>query len=228
MNLESNPSKKDPTTPISDDFDFVFKPITSGLGFHHPKTEVKPMMAEKISVSQSMSPAPMKKEMNVYQNDLSLFYGQQAPATPVEAPKMEAPEVIVKTAAKSDRVIAYVMDLIFLTSVVGLVLTLMAKSIGMDLMEMWQLYPDEMTPLVATQFCGFYMIYFSIFETSSPATLGKNLMGLRVVNMQNRNLSFLPLLLRTFVTLLNILSLGLFSYFDLQNKIAGSKVIRKA
>ncbi len=218
-----------------DDFDFEFKPITSGLGFHQPKTpEIKPVFTDRIpSVPSTPVGAPLgKKEMNVYQNDLSLFYGQASASQPTAtlAPsQVEAEEVVeepYRTATRSQRVFAYVTDLTLICSVLGIVLTVMARTISMDLLEVWSQFPNEITPLVITLFCGFYLMYFSIFEKASQSTLGKNLFHLRVLGTDDRPLALSSLLLRSVVSLLNFVSLGLFSYFDLQNKVTGSKVVR--
>lgn len=236
MNLESQPSKKSKPAVPQDDLsmeDFDFKPITSGLGFHQPKVaDVKPVFTDKTIPSSApiMQNHPLNtvKEMNVYQNDLSLFYGQTN--TTNTAAERTVPEIseekYYRLASASQRITAYFLDLLFLTGVVGIMLTVMARTISMDLLEVWQAYPNEITPLVITIFCGFYFIYFSIFEKAPHASVGKNMLGLRVVDANDKGLSFATLLLRTFVTLVNFVSLGLFSYFDLQNKITHSKVIR--
>ena len=233
MNLESTPSKKNQSPKNNDDFvmdDFEFKPITSGLGFHHPK-QAEPKAASysdrSIPVTTPIIQSiPRKDNSNIYQNDLSLFYGQQTP-TEMEAPKAEIKdEVVYRNASKAQRSFAYVLDLTLVLSMLGIVLTIMARTIEMDLMEVWSAYPNEITPLVVILFCGFYLIYFSIFENSTQSTLGKNLLNLRVVSTKNEIQEFHLLLLRSFISLTNFVSLGLFSYFDLQNKITNSKVIR--
>jgi uncharacterized RDD family membrane protein YckC len=230
MNLESLPSKKNPIVPkdelLMDDFDF--KPITSGLGFHHPKTsDVKPAFERTLSlpvINPTTSHSFPKKEANVYQNDLSIFYGQQ---TSVPTPTVQAKaEKAYRLATKSERILAYMIDLSMVLSFLGIVLTVMARTISMDLMEVWTSFPNEITPLVVVLFIGFYMIYFPIFEKASGSTLGKNIVGLRVVDNQNSQQNFVSLTLRSFVSLLSFASLGLFAFFDLQNKISGSKVIR--
>jgi uncharacterized RDD family membrane protein YckC len=210
--------------------DFDFKPLTSGLGFHHPK-QAEP---KSVSYSERAIPVstpiiqniPRKDTTNVYQNDLSLFYGQQS-TVDLQAPKVEVKEeVVYRNATKAQRSFAYLLDLTMVLSVLGIVLTIMARTIQMDLLEVWMAYPNEITPLVVTMFCGFYVIYFSIFEKSGQSTLGKNLLNLRVVNNRNQIQEFHLLLLRSFISLTNFVSLGLFSYFDLQNKVTNSKVIR--
>lgn len=230
MNLETNSSKKPKANVPLDDIEFDFKPITSGLGFHSQKiTEIKPAFNhESPSMAMPSMPAsqPMaRKESNqIYQNELSSFYGHEKKThAPVELQRVEK---IIRTASKSHRVLAYLMDLALVLSTVGIVLTIMARLIDKDLLEVWSAYPNEITPLVVILFTGFYLIYFSIYDKTSSSTLGKNLMGLRVVDLDNKTASFSILVFRTLVTLMNFVSLGLFSYFDLQNKVAHTKVIK--
>lgn len=230
MELEQIKNQKN--NPVSiDDIEFDFKPITSGLGFHQKPTEIKPAFTERTMSIPTVPVTPVstpkrQPEMNVYQNDLSLFYGQtQAPeAAPVQETKTEEIKYY-KLATKPQRVFAYLSDLLLVTSILGIVLTVMARTISMDLMEVWSQYPNEITPLVVSLFCGFYLIYFSVFEKSS-STLGKTMFNLRVMGNDDRPLSLMALLMRSLVSLLNFVSLGLFSYFDLQNKVTSSKVIR--
>jgi uncharacterized RDD family membrane protein YckC len=229
MNLEQVKNQKNNPVAI-DDIEFDFKPITSGLGFHHQKaTEIKPVMTERtVAVNPISAPLNAKKEMNVYQNDLSMFYGKveqvQEAAPEIKAPVKE--EKYYRIATKPQRFFAYLADLFMVTSILAIVLTVMARTISMDLMEVWSQYPNEITPLVLVLFSGFYLIYFSIFEMTNQSTLGKNMFGLRVIGLDNKSLSLTTLLARSSIGLLNFISLGLFSYFDLQNKVTSSKVIR--
>ncbi len=231
MNLESSSSpKKTPPALDLDLEDFDFKPITSGLGFSHQQktSEIKPVFAERTSpVREAPVSRPQqmpKNDMNVYQNDLSLFYGQTESSRPVPVIE-ERLEKVYRVAAKADRIVAYVLDMGILLSVMSVMLLFMAKATGMEIMEAWAQYPDEITPLVMTLFCGFYLLYFSIGEKNG-ATLGKSLMNIRVVNSENKNQEFMTLVARSFISLMNFASIGLFSYFDLQNKATNSKVIK--
>ncbi len=232
MNLENTklPKISKPTPASIDDMDFDFKPITSGLGFHHHKaTEVKAQITERtVAVSSLGGGNPHKKDLSVYQSDLSMFYGRETPPTeiPLELPTPSAEEKYYRPATATQRFFAYGVDLVLVLGLLGAVVTVMARTISMDLVEAWTQYPNEITPLVVTLFCGFYLMYFSIFEKASQSTLGKSAFGLRVTGLDNKSLSLLSLLLRSTVSLLNFASLGLFSYFDLQNKISGAKVIQ--
>jgi uncharacterized RDD family membrane protein YckC len=228
MNLEQIKNQKN-TPPSVDEIDFDFKPITSGLGFHHHKsTEVK---SSHIERTPAVSPMPIgtpsvKKDLSVYQSDLSVFYGQVQPQVSAVLEEKIQDEIFYKYASKGQRFFAYLTDLCLIAGVLGIVLTVMARTISMDLIEVWSLYPNEITPLVVTLFCGFYLIYFSIFEKASQSTLGKNIFAIRVIGVNNKPLSLFSLLLRSMISLLNFVSLGFFSWFDLQNKMTNSKVIR--
>lgn len=235
MQIErTSSSKKAPVTHPADFEmeDFDFKPITSGLGFSHQQkatTEVRPAFVDRPVPVKREAPvarpvtAP-KKEMNVYQNDLSMFYGQTDQVRSEGATEV-TPEKTLRTATKVDRIVAYVLDLSLIGSVLGLVLMFMARSTGMEITDAWELYPDEITPLVVTLFCGFYVLYFSISEKSG-ATFGKSLLNIRVVDADGKTQNFTTLVLRSFLTLANFLSLGLFAYFDLQNKVTSSRVVK--
>lgn len=232
MNLETNSPKKNNVVIPVDDMDFDFKPITSGLGFHSQKTtEIKPAFGDTpIYSSHSIPvsiPSPAAKPMNqnqIYQNELSLFYNSEVtPKAPVETVR---PEKVIRLATKPQRMVAYILDMGLILSLLGIVLTIMARMVEMDLMEVWSAYPNEITPLVLTLFVGFYLMYFSIFEKTSQSTFGKNLMGIKVLNSNNKAQNFSMLLVRSFVSLMNFVSLGLFSYFDLQSKISNTKVVR--
>ena len=228
MNLETNSTKKPNVMLTSDDIDFDFKPITSGLGFHQNKTtEIKPTFHESQSLNMNSMPmpAPMaRKENQIYQNELSAFYGRETQTVaPVVAVKKEK---TFRLATKSQRVLAYVLDLGLILSSVALVLTIMSRLIEKDLIDVWTTYPNEITPLVLILFTGFYMMYFSIFEKTFQSTLGKNLLGITVVDLDNKNQSFIMLVFRSSISLMNFVSLGLFSYFDLQNKVSNSKVVK--
>jgi hypothetical protein len=210
--------------------DFDFKPITSGLGFNQNQktSEIKPVFAERPTTAREVKPAraiPVNKpDMNVYQNDLSLFYGQTAEIKTAQVVE-EKREKIIRNATKADRIVAYVLDVSLLVSVLSVMLMFMARALDMEILEAWSQYPNEITPLVVTLFCGFYVLYFSISEKAG-ATLGKALLNIRVVDDSNKNVSFMILLARSVITLANFASLGLFSYFDLQNKATSSKVIK--
>jgi uncharacterized RDD family membrane protein YckC len=229
MNLETSSGsrpKKSNEDLLFDDIDF--KPLTSGLGFHQPKTttEVKPAFADKVVPPPiaKRQITPVAKDMNVYQNDLSLFYNKTEVKAPVVQEEQRS-EPSLRPARAFPRLAAYIMDVGFLLSVLGLVMTIMARMARLDLMDMWVSFPHEMTPLALTLFSGFYLIYFAIFEKTQNSTLGKQLLGLRLVDQEGKAPSFLLLLFRSFMTLLNFASLGLFAYFDLQGKVSGTRVV---
>lgn len=228
MNLETTNNGKNTPVEIDDLFDDLdFKPITSGLGFHHKANNPKPAFTERVT-PQAASQVPASGE--IYQNDLSVFYNNPSTLKEEITPSITIKEkeiVRLKAAGKGQRVGAFVADLLFISSLLSIVIVVMARIIHMDAVSAWRNYPQEITPLVVSLFVGFYLMYFSVFDKFPGASLGKTLFNLRVVSKGNQKaLSFSQLLMRSFITLIGFLSLGLFFYFDLQNKVTNSQVVK--
>ena len=243
MNLEPVNSDNKPAVNVDDLFDDLdFKPITSGLGFHQKNNNPKPAFTDRVTPQAATvtatvvnATASLQQPANgeVYQNDLSAFYNNSAVAqlktnlTEAAAAPVEVVEKKFKVAANSARFFAYLADLVFISSLLSVVVIVMARVIHMDVVSAWSHYPQEITPLVVSLFIGFYMMYFSIFDKYPGASIGKSIFDLKVVKKGDQKpLSFSELFLRSFVTLAGFLSLGLFSYFDLQNKITSSEVVK--
>ncbi len=230
MNLDKqNTQKKSPVLSDNEldkflDDGFEFKPLTSGLGFHN----------ESKTIEVKKTPNPVSKpvarkthlEMDPYASDLSIFYGKTEPLTPVQFPETKKEEVILRKASSSERVLSYFIDLSFLVALNSLIMVFVAWNVNMDLQDLFFLYPDEMTPIAVTLFCGTYLIYFSVFEKTASSTIGKSFLNLRVVDQRQRNAAWSTLLARAALGLANFVSLGLFSYFDLANKVTNTKVVR--
>ena len=241
MNLEPVNGDNKPAVNIDDLFDDLdFKPITSGLGFHQKNNNPKPAFTDRVTPqaatvtqsapsNQSLKHQPTKGE--VYQNDLAAFYNNATATAPVINQIEEQPETTevkrFRTAARSTRFFAYLADLVFITSLLSVVVVVMARVIHMDIVSAWTNYPQEITPLVISLFVGFYLMYFSIFDKYPGASIGKSLFNLKVVKkVDQKPLTFSELFFRSLVTMASFLTFGLFSYFDLQNKVTSSEVVK--
>jgi len=227
MNLEPTNDGKNAPVEIDDLFDDLdFKPITSGLGFHHKASNPKPAFTERVT-PQAASQVPAAGE--IYQNDLSAFYNNNSTVKEEITPSVVTKKEVVrlKVASKGQRFGAFIADLLFIASLLSIVIVVMARIIHMDAVSAWKNYPQEITPLVVSLFVGFYLMYFSIFDKFPGASLGKTLFNIKVVEKGSQKaLSFSQLLMRSFITLIGFLSLGLFFYFDLQNKVTNSEVVK--
>lgn len=218
------------------DFDlenFDFKPITSGLGFHQePKVETQEI-PKAVPVRRERKPVSPYQKLessteNFFPSDLESFYASASQ-------EKEAPRVITRAreikplldASASERIAAYLLDLALVLSAVSLTGLTMTRVLGLRLAEVADRYSNEATPLMLTLFVGYYLIYFSVFEKSETSTLGKSIFSLRVSSLEEDELTLGKLLMRSALSLFNFVSLGLFSYYDLQSKMSRSKVVRR-
>jgi uncharacterized RDD family membrane protein YckC len=126
------------------------------------------------------------------------------------------------------RVLAYIIDGILLTIVYGIV----ARLLGIDIFESdW----DHYDPLANVISLVIGWLYFALLESSERgATVGKMVMGLRVVTSDGRRLSFMNATGRYFAKILSaiILFIGfiMVAFTDkkrgLHDIIAGTLVIK--
>lgn len=218
------------------DFDlenFDFKPITPGLGFHQDaRPEPKEILKQApVKRERTVSSPYQKLEAstdNFFPSDLESFYANSSKSLQKEATTARITEILpVQAAGASERVAAYILDLSFILSAVTLTGLTMGRILGLNLSEIASRYPNEATPLVLTLFVGYYLIYFSVFEKSTTSTIGKSIFSLRVSALEGEELTLGQLLLRSALSLFNFVSLGLFSYYDLQSKMSRSRVIRR-
>lgn len=73
----------------------------------------------------------------------------------------------------------------------------------------------------------FYIFYFSFFDKTSFSTLGKKLLSLRVVSLQNQNISMLQALMRSLITVVSVFTFGLITILDVQSRLTDTKVVNK-
>ncbi len=218
------------------DFDlenFDFKPITSGLGFHQePKVEPQEMPKSNPVRRERTGTSPYQKfetsHESFFPSDLESFYASASKAQISQKMITPMKEVApLRSADSSTRVAAYILDLALILSAVTLTGLTMTRVLGLSLSEVANRYPNEATPLMLTLFVGYYLIYFSVFEKSETSTLGKSIFSIRVSAMENEDLTLGKLLIRSSLSLFNFVSLGLFSYYDLQSKMSRSRVVRR-
>jgi len=230
MDLQPHDQKNQARLSIDDQFeDFDFKPITTGLGFHHQQkvAEVSTVVREKVPTPAFQSfEDTTKREASVYQNDLSLFYQPKETTTDLAQIFSDNTDVSIVSASRGARCLAYGIDLLFISLVSTGLLTAMSLMAGLDPLVAMNDYAHEVTPIVTVIFFGLYFMYFSIFEMVSTSTIGKSIMSLKVIDQDGRSPRLVTLMLRTFISILNLASLGLFSYFDLQDKVTATSVVK--
>ncbi len=242
MDIQPNlPSKNTP--PQVEDFfdDLDFKPLSSGLGFHHGNKQqdavkeatrvvkerashLKQTSSQKIShpfEQHVLSQQKVEETRDYVQNDLALFY---ASSKPVEI-LIEEPVKTVVLASKAIRLSAFVLDLVLVSGLVYLTLGLVSYITNLDF---WNsvLSLDPLALLsVGLVFSSYFLMYFTLLEKFQGNSIGKDLMGIKLDISSNSQMT--NVFLRSFITLVGFLSLGLTSYVDLPGVITSTRVVNK-
>jgi len=220
----------------------LFKPITKGLGFHHSikeEKEIKKTLNEKsLDLKNELETRARVLNMKSTQinktqidrGDLSPFY-QTTVETPLELKaesdihysavenKLEADLVLRFLAWSID--LAIVFSLIAISSLGVIFLTEMPLSfVRENFAEL------DIIAISATLVSMMYLFYFSFFDKTKFSTIGKRILGLQVVGINNRPISMVQAFLRATLTLVSILTMGLGSIIKIQDKLTDTKVIK--
>lgn len=229
-------------TPINEELfdDFDFKPLSQGLGFHHGNKaqeavkEATRVVAERAQaqparlpqksshpfeqhrLSQASTPAPQ----DFVQNDLALFYAAKS------APALELPGVTVseRMASMPLRLAAFTVDLGLVTGLTALTIQAVAVLTDMPLWNSLLVWDATMLGTLGVLFGAYFLMYFTLLETLQGRSIGKDVMGLKLVSSEGLPIGVV--LLRSVATLLGFLSLGLTNAVDLPAKLTGTRVVR--
>lgn len=166
--------------------------------------------------------------------ELSVFYSDQI-ETKIEGeehPKLHArPDIdkdtpVVIEASGVVRFAAWFIDLILISGLLSAAGIAAAMTSGFPLSEVAaQVTGIEVFKTIIPLFVLFYAFYFSFFDKTSFATPGKKLLGITVVNINNRRPSMMQTLARAILTLISVITLGLLVMLDVQSKLTDTKVI---
>lgn len=238
MDMQPTPSSK-PTLPEDFFEDFDFRPVTEGLGFHHAKKHeeaiqiARAQVAEKSSASRStprsehpftnLQTSTMTAPTQSYvQSDLSLFYKQNVAVIPED---VQEPE-LSKAAPRAIRAVAFTMDMMVLLAMTWM--TLGAVEYFTELPLLVSLINGQSDVLLSASvlFAGNFVIYFTILEKFQGASLGKEVLGLRVVDVNHQPISLIRAANRSIATLLGFMSLGFTAWMDLTGKTTDTQVVR--
>lgn len=240
------------TKPISidsfDDFNFdelEFKPINKGLGFHHnekrrsfqkpvaPTSRThkghKAMKATSAMPSQTVSNLGLSQELGGIANksSLSAFYGGESTTKtiPPKALKLEAKAILKKEASFFMSFVAWLVDVILISTFSALTISLFIFVSGIEFQELLHLITfTEKISFIFLVFSTCHTLYFSILDLASSP--GKALLGLTLVKDGNTPLRLKDTFVRSFASLISTLLLGIPCIFNLSGKISKTKVVQ--
>ena len=216
--------------------DNLFKPITEGLGFHHSlknKNDIKTNLTQK-SLDLREDLAARARELSsrssqvasqpIQMGELAPFYGK-IEENPLVL-KIEDSKTALKSAPMTSRFFAWIFDLAVIFTILSVVFigTLISSGIPLNYVRE-NLFELEFIFSASVMFLCFYMFYFSFFDKTKYSSLGKHLIGLHVVDEDNKTISFIASMIRSLITVASILTLGLASILKIQDKLTNTDVM---
>jgi uncharacterized RDD family membrane protein YckC len=234
--------------------DLQFRPMSKGLGFHHTK-DTKSTLSLGNAISSTANLPPTKKPMTTQPSTLSQqkpkLFNTSIINQNTSSNVLKKSSSLAKTSLLSElenevndqnslassitknpslitRFSSWLIDITALTILMGLSSMLIFQLNNFSWDEPIQFFQmDFFWNLYLPLGIGFYLFYFMLFERVTGQTLGKLLMGIKVVKLNSDNPpSLVQCFLRNFFNIFSFATLGLLTVYDVVNWSLGLKVVK--
>lgn len=230
----------------------LFKPITDGLGFHHSLKKEKDVSislkqksldlksdferrAKNISATQISN--TLEKTPNSM-GELSAFYKPAETKKQMNLKLLDTDEQVGLNATLNTdlnfeadlmpRLVAWILDTVIIASLITImcISSIFITEIPLSFLSD-NIYNIDIAFYFVLFSSSFYLFYFSFFDKTGFSTPGKRTLGLRVQRLSGKDISFIQSLNRSLITFLSLISLGLFSFLKVQDKLTDTVVVSK-
>ena len=207
---------------LEDTFDFDFKPIHEGMGFHKEKKSGASHFNKK-NTSQSFKPS-----VEISQKGLESIYGEDdfrsQSASMSEKKNEYKVEFLYNKPRAYQQALAYIVDIFTVFAFVMLTLYSFSLTLNtfceLDLKVIFQSFPLlEKVGFLSAFFAIFYLVYFCLFDLFS-STLGKSFFNMKVMDTQKKKPTVSQVLLRALVSLTSTLAFFLPLFISFQDRIS--------
>jgi uncharacterized RDD family membrane protein YckC len=243
-------------TPVHINFDEFninedsFKPMTKGLGFHQEQKKssfkqlpknVKPFGASRTqekagTILKSLDSQNLSTASKHVPTGLEAFYGAKGNPRGSEQENnvLNASDLHVanleistnyKTAPIELQLVAWLIDLLVISGFVVVTGALFVFTSGIKF-EMFSrlISKEDLIFFTLTIFSIYYLFYFTILDLS--ASPGKTIMGIRLLKIDNANVSVRHTFTRALVSLLSGIVLFLPMLLDFQGRLSDTKLVK--
>lgn len=218
--------------------DFDFSAITDGLGFHHSVSESK-TIEKSLNQKANELDQDFKRHIqniktknansNLNRGDLAPFYEQEkepkAPAEKIqELIEKENQKMTIFKAQSFERFTAWSLDLLIITTLAMATVLLAFYFAGLSVSPATGI--EEGALLFLSMTISYYLLYFSVLDSTEHSTFGKRLFGIKVVKNM-KVISFSLAFRRSAFCLLSSLLVGLPALLKAQDVFFGTIVVKR-
>lgn len=223
---------------------FEFKPVTEGLGFHHSLKEKKHIATNLNQTADSLK-ADIEARVNILtkneniqpatgvnRGELAPFYDDTAKV------ELAAHEIVLSenessadflTSSMAIRCLAWLVDLVILLTsmIVTFASIVFFAELPLETISVFMI-SDQMLLSFGFISIMYYIFYFTFLDKTAYSTLGKNLLGLKLVSLKKtKRVSLMQSFFRVALTLISIPLLGLPILLGIHDKLTETQVLAK-
>lgn len=217
--------------------DDIFQPITDGLGFHHSVQEKQKISSDlkKKSLdlkrdlhSRQIELAKQAREEEFDMGELNPFYKKEKNDSFIENLEIKLDKDITNdfiSASKAKRVCAFVLDLTVISLLLVMSLVVSFTITNISTKEISYILNDPINKgFLSLMVFFFYLLYFSFLDKSDYGTLGKRIFSLKLKSTAEK-LSIGRVVLRSSLSLVSLLTMGIFSLLKLEDKLTETMIV---
>lgn len=212
------------------DEELNFKPLNSGLGFHHKNSQLEnqinfPKPTKGLWEKPKYFSFEEAKKKTFSDTALQPFYEptHEEVFEKIFTASEKEVQLSSQKISKSEQLMAWSLDTAIVTALTLVNITLMF--IASDISFSVGSIDFESGFLYGSLWCFWYVSYFTFFEYASM-TIGKKLFNLELRTINQRSVSFSQSFLRSFFSLFSIMTLGLFSVLGGPSAASKTEVFR--
>lgn len=212
----------------NNDFDFDFKPITKGLGFHNKREKLEVRKEKKRSKKPSRKTPTSTIRKNLLEEvEIGAIYPKIKTSSTVNS--LEQQKVVnFENAEKGiqvfHKVFSWLIDAFFVS-----LATFTASFIVLKITDNIQDFSflvntSNWLYLILPMFVFYYLFYFSLMWRTTRKTIGMSLWNLEIKETSKKRFSYNDSLIRSFLGLLSFLSFGILDILGVSDTITWSRI----
>ncbi len=218
----------------SQDFDEInFKPINAGLGFHHEDKNLKKIIkapttsrAQTKPIQQAtVTPTTFTTRLSTKMEEVALPELHHRVEKVAEPKKEESLVQKFQLADPWEKSLAYIVDMIILTGIIGLTAYSGFHFSGLDIRQLNFNSPQVLGSLVGI-FALVYIFFFSVLDISE--TPGKSMFNLGVIRTNDEKCRLTDVFIRSFVSFISFTLCILPLALGFHDKLSGTVVIKRS
>ena len=209
-----------------------FRALSPGLGFEKIDESGEELIWRRAQYQQSKgkNPVPLSSVQDIkdfQRGELTPFYEDIIQEVGVEDDEEKSEQEVLIIAGYRERILSFLVDIAIIVCASLLTLgSLLFFIFDMNINPDSLFFHQDMKFYSISIFIVYYLFYFSFMDRAYPSSPGKSLFSIRVVGYKREDVGIGQIFMRTILSLIDTLLIGLPSLFSVKEDLSETRVIK--